>query len=266
MAHPYERQALARVGKDPTARAAIAEILSVAERFAVKKNSISLSPQLTASGKEDALQEALPVFLKELARANRPLHKMRAETKARRAKLAVPPVDRGDLVAAFERAEIRGWFTSLNFAERQGVAATTRDPHIISALLQYPELAGLDGKLAPLVEQLQQRYVELTHSEELASIQSAEVVLAEVAGALKVAKGEIQNLTGVNDFAFNKLMEPIERQYAAVWLLKNGDRTPQVCEFGADGEATYRLASPDEVLNGVFYKDAAAYHEARAAA
>lgn len=261
---PIKKQLRARVG-DHAIGTAIEAVLDAAERFAARKSAITLSPTLTELGKTQALKEAVPAFLKEFCVARRPIEKMAGELKARRAALVIKPLDRTDSVGAIERTETREWLRSLNLSDRRNIAMTTRDPQILEAMLAKPEMSGFTGNLAPMVDHARTRYLELTYGEEVRAIEATEAVLAEAAAAAQVAKDEIRRTSGENELTFNRLAEPIEKQFGAPWLLKNGDRV-MVVEVGADGMANYRPAATDEIETGVFYKDAADFQAARAPA
>jgi hypothetical protein len=253
-----------RVGSHPGALAITERVLDVAKRFSERKTAISLSPTLTSLGKTQALQDALPTFLKELCQAQRPLKKIIGDLKARRlAALEIPEADRSDTATAIQDAEIRSWFSSLDLSQRESVALTTTDARILRAIVNLPAVAGLSGSLARLVDEVRQRHAEMTKGEEIAAIGAEEAIAAEVSAAAAVARGSIQTASGVPAHTFDILIKPIEEQHAAPWLVKNGDRPPMVCEVGADGLASYRPASRDEIADGIYFPDAKAYAEAK---
>jgi hypothetical protein len=235
--------------------------LDVAERFAARRTAIGLSPTLTAIGKQQAMRDALPTFLKELAKANLPIKKMRGEIKARRAALQVPQIDRTDTRGAIEDAEIRSWFSALDLDKRQAMAMTTTDARILRAIVNLPDVAGLVGPLAPLVEQVKQRYVELTHSEENKSIEAMEAVAAEMSAAAQLAKDDIRRASGADEGTFDKIADPIEKEFAAPKLFreKDGHGHEQLYIIDLGGrENPARLATADEIAGGIVFESAAA--------
>lgn len=264
--HPYERQVFARIGDHPVARAMISGVLNASTGFTARESEINSSSSLTEVGKMQARNEALQFYLKEACRAKRSLQKFSAESNALRARMKVKPIDRTDLVGAIEREGIRTWLRSMSIQDRMALMTSTSDPQMIETMLAHPERSGLSGSnFAPLLQIVTERYLEENFGDEMRAKAAIDAVAVEATGAAKLALDEIRRAAGLNEVEFNRLLEPIEKQYGAPWLLKDGDRTI-VCEVTADGKANYRPASTDEIADGVFYQSAQAYAEARASA
>jgi hypothetical protein len=97
------------------------------------------------------------------------------------------------------------------------------------------------------------------------------VPAAAATAAMQVVKNEIRQTSGMNENAslvraFDKLCEPIEKQFGAPWLTKmrGGDEIFCVNPDKRGTSEFQRLATADEMANGVFYKDVADYQAARA--
>jgi hypothetical protein len=242
----------------PSMRDAMIAALAAGEELADHKSTLSKDGRMTPLGQSQALKDALTnTFGKALARAKAPVAKARAEYKTRKAALTIKPVDPANLSAALERQEIRAWVRSLDLGVRQAVVLATKDVRILDALLSAPpELSGIvDAVLAGKVED---RYLEVVYPGELAELEALDAVIAEGETAVAIARNEMQALIDVHPHDFDEMMKPIE--VTRPWLMKDDK---QVCEIGADGKPTYRLADDSDRANGIKYENLAAYQAAQ---
>jgi hypothetical protein len=76
-----------------------------------------------------------------------------------------------------------------------------------------------------------------------------------------VARGDIQNDSGLESREFEAIARPIETRRNAPWKMKDGKT---ICEV-VNGKAQYHLGSEDELRDAVDYPNEAAYLASRAA-
>jgi hypothetical protein len=243
----------------PSMRGAMIGALSASEGLAdYKSTTLARDGRMTELGKSQALKEALTnTHGKAWARAKAPVVKARAEIKQRRAALTVKPVDPTNVAAALERQEIRAWVRTLDHGVRQSVVLATKDRRILEALLSAPpELSGImDVVLAGKIED---RYIELVYPNELAELEALDSVVAEAETAISIAYNELRQVADMHPHDFDEMMRPIET--IRPWLTSD---STQVVEVGADGKASYRKASQEDIDNGVRYDNFAAYQAAQ---
>jgi hypothetical protein len=247
-----------------TVKNSIINALSAAEKFAAKKAELERSETLTPRGRHQALLDSLVnQYGKDLVRARAPIAKARKEIESRRSALVIKEADPANLAAALERQEIRTWLRSLDLGQRQTMLATTTDRRILEAALAAPpELSGIAGNLAHLADQIEERFVEMIHGPEIASIKFTEALLDEGEAGLGVARVLTQGVTELNDREFESLMRPVEIR---PWLMRSpGDDAVRVVEVSPDGKsATYRRADENDIANGVYYRSNAEYFAAQ---
>jgi hypothetical protein len=292
---PRTQSLIDRLPKDhpltPAMKAAMIAALTAGEQYAGYKIAIASDKRMTELGRHQALQDALTGnHGKAWARAKAPVVKARKEIKSRRSALVIKSVDPANLAAALERQEIRQWFRSLDLGVRQSVAVGTKDVRILEALVTAPpELSGILGPKA--AAEIENRYIELTYPDELASIEAADAVVKEAEEAVGIAYHELRIVLGAvvaevaegersrnllsgrvmshellsvaddhesSKHRFDELMRPIE--IIRPWLI---DGRRQVCETGADGKPTYRKATEADLADGVEYENFEAYKRAQ---
>jgi hypothetical protein len=253
----------------PQVRISAAECLYSAWRCEDKVAEIATDRTLTDSGQQQARAKAVPDALKEYCRHQRQINKLNAEVKSLEAAVQAKSFGSPDGPKATLLSDYRRYLLSLSLGERQQEAASTQDPLMMEAMLSHPKLCGMTGNLAPLIPEIRARWLQLTCPDELKVIEEMKAVVAEGSAAAQLAKNIIRQTSGMEERAFNKLAEPIEKQFGAPWLLKSTNKSGAEQVMVVEGEAgavTYRPATTDEIAYGVFYKNIAEYQEARAPA
>jgi hypothetical protein len=261
---PRTQTLLDRLPKDhplaPSMRAAMISAAAASEGFAGHKIALSADRRMTPLGQRQALKDALTQnHGKQWARANASVLKERKKITARRDALVIKAVDKTDIAGALERQEIRQWVRSLDLGVRQSVALATKDRRILEALVTAPpELSGIAGPKA--AAEIENRYLELTYGDELASIEAADAVVAEAEASMHIQRNELRSTldVGMHAHDFDALMKPLE--IIRPWLMDDGK---QVCEIGADGRPTYRKATEADLADGVEYENYDAYQAAQ---
>jgi hypothetical protein len=244
----------------PSMKAAMIAAAAASEGFAGHKIALASDGRMTPRGQQDALRESLTQnHGKQWARANASVLKARKAIEAERAALVIKPVDKTDLAAALLDQEIRAWVRTLELGVRQSIVLATPDIRILQAVVSAPpELSGFAGDAA-FASKVEDRYIELTYPDKLASIEANNDVVSVAEAGMHVQRNELRSTISVDMHVrdFDEMMRPIET--IRPWLIDN--RT-QVCEVGADGKPSYRKANESDVAFGVEYKN---YDEYKAA-
>jgi hypothetical protein len=243
----------------PSMRTAMIAALAASEQFSGHKIALASDGRMTALGQRQALTDALTgKYGKALARAKAPVVKARKEIEAERAALVIKPVDPANVAAALERQEIRAWVRTLDLGVRQSVVLATTDRRILEAVVSAPpELSGFAGDAA-LASKIEDRYIELTYPDKLASIEAKNDVVSEAEASMHIARNELRSVIDLHSHDFDELMRPVET--LRPWLM---DDDRQVCEVGADGKPNYRPANETDLAHGVRYENFDAYKAAQ---
>jgi hypothetical protein len=252
----------------PALRNAVVEMFGASERLAAKRAELVRSGKLTTQGLAQELSDALPAVVTAQTRARAPIEKALAEIKSRRAALQIKPADPNNLAAAIERLGIQGYLSGLEPGARQALALTTKDRRILEAIVSAPpELSGFVGTLAPTFKQVEERYLEDTHRDELRSIDDLESVVEAAVAASQTARNDIQSVVGLNNRDFNAIAGPIEMKANAPWLVKMKGQEDLVLRVRPEKRGTAEFqtnATQEEIRDGVYFEDEAAYQAARA--
>ena len=80
-----------------------------------------------------------------------------------------------------------------------------------------------------------------------------------------VARGDIQNDSGMESRVFEEFVKPVETRQGAPWLRKYTEDGREVIRVIDTEGHRARIATPDEIRDGQFFKDFAEYQAARAA-
>jgi hypothetical protein len=265
---PRLQSLLSRIPDHPLAPAIKASVIdahAAAEAFAAKKAELSRAGTLTPKGQHQELRNALVhQYGKDLARARDPIRKARREIQTRREALKVKAVDPTNLAAALERQETRQWLRSLDLAARRAVALTTKDKRILeAAVVAPPELSGFDGPLSNIIDQVEARYLELEHPDEIAALSAMETVIAEGNAGIDVAAVLIKGTSDLDDRQFDLIMKPLISKVGAPWIRKFTEDGREVIRVIEPGSNTAAVATPAQIADGVYYENHAAYLAAR---
>jgi hypothetical protein len=240
---PRTQSLIARLPKNhplaPAMKAAMIAAAAASEGFVGHRIALSADRRMTPLGQRQALQDALAGnHGKAWARAKASVVKARKEIEAERAELVIKPIDPANFAAALERQEIRAWVRQLDLGVRESVVLATKDRRILESVVSAPpELSGFAGDAA-LASKIEAHYVELVFPDKLASIEAKNDVVSEAETALAISRNELRSVVDMHPHDFDELMKPIE--IIQPWLMDDGK---QVCEIGADGKPSYRLAT-----------------------
>jgi hypothetical protein len=211
---PRTRTLLDRLPKDhplsPSMKAAMIAALAAAEQFAGHKIALASNPEITERGQRRALRDALTGnHGKQWAKAKAAVQKARKAIEAERAALVIKPVDPANVAAALERQEIRAWVRTLDLGVRQSIVLSTKDRRILDAVVSAPsELSGFAGDAA-FASKIEDRYIELTYPDKLASIEAKNAVVAEAEAGMGISYNELRSTVDMHQHDFSELMNPM---------------------------------------------------------
>lgn len=239
-----------------TARKAATLALNTAAEFARRRDEMRRSGTYTQSGVSQALRGALPDALKQIGLTRSTVEKMKREVNTKRAALLPTDADRSDLVGALDRQEARTFLRGLEPTERAVVLTKTTDLRLLqAAILAPPELTLGPNPDQEFISRVEARYAELTNPAAVAEATDIETTANELAAIVEVAQASLQQ---TSDLSAHQFAEEVRKCAGKIWLVGDAGRE-QVVELDADGRATYRQASPDEVAAGVRYANADEY-------
>src|SRR5262245_42100234 len=252
------------------------DALAAVDAVEDRKASAFKSGKFTSQGVvDDALMFAASTCAPRLKRARQALETARQEAQERRAKLALKPPDKADAAAQILRLWKLDKFNALPDAERNATMAdaASLDPDLAAAILQAPAYSKV---LASDLERLRDDALRTQHGDKALSEQrDLESGIAIVEQVLPLARDAIaQNVGG--ETALAKAAEPFERAATAPWLRKIQRTEPdpkyghpftQVAEeyVGVWRPGVgFKRATEEEIANGIYYPDHAAYAAAQA--
>ena len=99
----------------------------------------------------------------------------------------------------------------------------------------------------------------------LAEIAELEQTVAEARSIADIARNDLQNSSGMEWPTFNEFVKPVESKVNAPWLRRFTEEGKEVIRVVDLQDHRARVATPDEIRDGKFYKDLAEYQADRAA-
>jgi hypothetical protein len=204
----------------------------------------------------------------ELVKARRIIDAAKGEVAAKRAKLTLP-IDRSDTYGLARRAELRTYLRSRTPEVLRHIVADAVhvDPELRLAIIEMP--AELSGVLASDHQRLVDVALRTVHGEatfaEIAELEEAIPILENV---LEAGREEIAREAGVAPDKFDAEAKPYVQDVGSHWLRKvveDGREVVKVFTPDANGRsATFQPATPEQIADGVFFADAAAWRKANA--
>jgi hypothetical protein len=234
--------------------------LTIAEQFANQRARLDADNHLTAAGRSAKLTDSLTKqFARDMRDARAPIEAAAKDVERLRGNIKPTAVDRTDVVAAMERAEIRAFIRGLPSGDKIAALLKQADPKILDAVLDAP--AALSGVPEEHYARAKTAREEQLHGPQLREIDALKAVVDEANAAATIARADLAAVVEMDQASFDKLVMPIEKKAAAPWLLKQGDRVVVV----VPGATTYQDADTDQLREGKFYADMQAYQQDRAA-
>jgi hypothetical protein len=136
---------------------------------------------------------------------------------------------------------------------------------VAMAILEMPpEFSGVPKSRHDLMTT---RALEAQHGPAIAEIAELEEAIASAESAVETGRDEVRIEAGaLDERTFNDMAAPIEAKHDAPWLKRgkgpNGAEEIRVVDLGRGVE---RLATPEEISNGVEYRDFDHFKGGRAA-
>jgi hypothetical protein len=248
---------IARIPESATSARQAAELaLNTAAEFARQHEEIRRSGTHTAAGIKQALHGSLPASLKKIGFARSSAEKLRREAEGKRASLRPAPLDKGDLVGAIEHQEARTFLRNLQPNDRAALLVGTNDRRLLeAALLAPPELSLGTNPDQNLVSQIEASYGALVDPTAVADAAALDNVADELVAIVDVALGSLRQTAEMDQRVFD---QEVKKSAGRIWLVGDAGRE-QVCEIDADGKASYRQPTADELAAGVKYGSLAEY-------
>jgi hypothetical protein len=229
--------------------------------YARDVNGNELRRDLSPEGKRGEAQKHLRRALRDLRDLQKPLDEYRAKPATMRAAAKRPAYDKTDLAGVMNRREYRDRSVLMTSGQRAGkMTGPTRSLAFLDAVLEFeddPWMSGIDifnPNELQIYEAAKQERLRDFHGPLIDQADERDATESEVRDLIvAVARGDIQNASGLEGREFEEVAKKIESRQGAVWL--TSDRK-QVVEIGTAG-ATYRPASADEARDGrVFTSEA----------
>jgi hypothetical protein len=245
-------------------RRAAENCFTIAENFAKHRDFLERDGFFTPEGKRAKLTEALTKqFARDMRDARQPIEAAAKDIERLRGEIKPVPVDRTDVVAAMERAEIRAFIRGLSDKDRIAALLQQPDPKVLDAVLDAP--AALSGVPEQHYAAAKAAREEQLFGAQLAEIDALQAVVDEANAAATIARTDLATVVGMDHASFDQIMLPIENKTAAPWLVRNGETVLRV-DPTKRGTAEFQLpASIEEIREGKFYENEAAYQQDRAA-
>jgi hypothetical protein len=258
-------QLLSRVQSHPL-KATLARALDIAEQFHGDVEFLQLDKNLSDAGRDNARQAKLRAAVRDLRDARAPVNALEKKLAEKRAAVAIPPFDPNDVVGFLRRQELRA---TLRATDRGARVSLLQDPAFADAMLeQPPALSGLLPTENLLVESVKKERLASLFAPQLAEIDALEQTVAEAMSIVNVARNDLKAHSGFEQqSAFEEFVKPIEARQGAPWLQRYkpllGDEEIRVVDLEAN---VARIATPDQIRDGKFYKDYEEYRADRGAA
>jgi len=161
-----------------------------------KRRALEAEGKLSVKGVSEAVREfADSEMTGELRRIRGRIGEVQAAIAERRAKPAMPKIDKTDAAAAVLRSEARAFLRAAGVAgHAKALLGDTADPLMLAAVMEAPEaLSGVTGQMR---EQAITRHLEAHHAADLREIAAAEAGLAVLRAAVTAAEADIRESTG----------------------------------------------------------------------
>jgi hypothetical protein len=272
-------QLLQQIEKNPL-RSKVAAAVDIVADFEKDAEAVGLDRRLSPEGKRDKAQGNLRKALRDLRDTRKTaLDEHHSKTESMRAAATkLPTIDKTDLVAALNRRELRDASRAMTSGQRSMyLTGERRSVAFIDSLLEFPDdpwIAGInihDPGEREIFEMVKQERLRDFHGPLIDTIAERDAVESEAQMIIDVARNDLKMHSGLEDRAFAEFAKPIESKAGACWLKKSTDLDGNEKIIVLDlaplpGAPTSRWATPDEIRDGKFYENLAAYQADRSAA
>jgi hypothetical protein len=241
------------------------------------KASITANPELTDVGRQKQIRDAIfRDTVPAMHRGRIELAKARQEVKTRRAAMAPPKADPADAAGAVRRQEIRTFLRGLDDRARGAFLKKSKgDPEVTQAIIEQPAvLSGVGDSLRDLILS---EAMEAAYSPQLAELQMLEEAISVAASAIESGREEAHAEAAAVDPAlrdpdrFNAVAGSVENRTPAPWLQvmkENGAEVIRAVVWDDETETRgrWKIATPEQIANGIIAKTRDEYDQLKGAA
>jgi hypothetical protein len=267
-------QLLQQIERNPL-RPMVAGAFDIADDFKRDVERVGADRRLSAEGRREATQDLLRKAVRDLRDLRKPLEEYHSKTETMRAAVKRPAYDKSDLVAAMNRRELRDASRAMTSGQRAGhMTGPKRSIAFIDALLEFeddPWMAGVDvfnPNELEIFELAKHERLRDLHGPLMDTIAERDSTEIEAGMIPAVARVDIQDASGLESKDFEAIAKKIESKVGALWLkrfIEDGREVIRVVDLENREGPVARIATPDEMRDGKFYKDHAEYQADRAA-
>jgi hypothetical protein len=258
-------------------KASLARMLDAAEAFQGDIEYLSLNNDLSPRGRDNARRAKLRSAARDLRDAKSPIADLQKKLDAKSKAVQMPPFDRSDDYGLKLRMELRQTLKTADPGQRTLLLAK---PAYADALLETePEASGLflaedfKGTISAeiqrdrdIVAAAKEKRLEGLFSAELAEIAELKETIDGANMIADLALVDMKLHAGMDDRAFAEFTAPIMNRRNAPWLVKIGDgAVMRVRPEKIGTPELHQPATPEEIADGVFFKDEAEFRASRAA-
>jgi hypothetical protein len=240
-------------------------VLQASESFATNAASVKADAHLSVAGRNAKIETQVRAALRDMRELSAPLDAKRAQLADVLAKIRPASFDKLDMAGALLRQEMRGAVKGMSLSERAAILLGDHaDVAFVDAVLEAsPILSGLDSSL---YEGVREQRLEGLFGAESLEAESLSTQIQESNAIFELARQDIEGASGLQPYEFAALAKAVAERKDAVWLKRerdmNGAERVIVLE---PKSAKTRLAEPDDLRDGKFYDNYAAYQADRAA-
>jgi hypothetical protein len=157
---------------------------------------------------------------------------LRKAIAARKSKLTLPPIDRTDLVAEMQRAELRAQLrpklASMTASQQKIYFMQNKSPTLLAAVLNAdPSLSGIHESA---YHELKQNEVEKLHGDEIEEIEQIEQAVKTAEIALSAAREKVREEIGLNKQEFDHLVAPAEKAAGTLKFVRTREEVNGVAQ------------------------------------
>jgi hypothetical protein len=253
-------QLMQQIEKNPL-RPMAAPAFDIASDFRRDMEELEQNRKWSPEGRRDEAQKHLRKALRDLRDMQKPLDEYRSKTATMSAVAKRPPIDKGDFVAALARRELREASRAMKFGQRtMRMTGARRSTAFLDAILEFeddPWMSGIDidnPNELEVYELAKRERLRDFHGPLLDQIAERDSMEKEVRDLIiAVARGDIQNDSGLESRDFEALARPIETRQGAPWLRKEKDfdGNERVIVIDVQNHRS-RVATEREILDGKF--------------
>jgi hypothetical protein len=229
--------------------------LDAMDRVEARHAKNKADARFTAEGvRDDLLKFALNDAVPALHQGRVTIRKAKDELAERKGKLKLAGPDKTDLVAAMRRQEIRARLLTMKPDERDQYIlryGVDLPAEVAVAIIELPpEYSGVPKSQYDL---LTEDALSKQFGEAIAEIKEIEQAIEAAESTIEAGRDEIRQEVGITDPAkFNEMARPIEAKQSAPWLRKGAGGEIRVVDLEKRVE---RVATPEEIESGVYYKN-----------